>query len=209
MYKWHKHRFCLFCIHELFNFAGTGLFFMWPCCSSSGISLCPSDPGRCHQEWTWSRYHTGLTVPCQMQLCHPWHQLNLLKFNGSCTVGQSWTIWPPPRAFACKSDFRGDEMDEMKSAKHALLFYDIWFVVCCSINLFLWRLSGKSPCHLFTYELNSVTMWVSVEKRTNQVWGCSCCFSSFVLICIFISLIKMCTSKCVCVCVCVCRLVCL
>ncbi|CAB1458959.1 unnamed protein product [Pleuronectes platessa] len=68
---------------------GTGLFFMRPCCSSSGISLCPSDPGRCHQEWTWSRYHTGLTVPCQMQLCHPWHRLNLLKFNGSCTVGQS------------------------------------------------------------------------------------------------------------------------
>ena len=91
-------------IHPLYlTFCRHVAFSIRPCKSSSGISLCPNGPGRCHQEWTWSRYHTDLSIPCQMQLCHPWHHLNLLKFNGSCTTGLNHLALQ--RVFACENDF--------------------------------------------------------------------------------------------------------
>lgn len=69
-------------IHNVYTLC----FFKWPWESSLSISLCPNDPERCHRERMWSRYHTGLPVPWQMQLCHLWHHLNLLKCNGSFYV---------------------------------------------------------------------------------------------------------------------------
>lgn len=126
-------------VSSIWHFVGIGRLFIWPCQSSSGISLCPSGPGWCHQEWMWSRYHTGLSIPCQMQLCHPWHHLNLLKFNGSCTSGQNHLALQ--RVFPCKNDFGGDEMDNLLSAKYALcIFIILWHLVSSLLhhNICLW-----------------------------------------------------------------------
>lgn len=121
-------------ISSIWHSVGIRLFFIWPCQSSLGISLCPSGPEWCHQEWMWSRYHTGLSVPCQMQLCHPWHHLNLLKFNGSCTSGLNHLALR--RVFACKNDFGGDEMDTLISTKYAFCInYFLWLGKCCVIAL--------------------------------------------------------------------------
>lgn len=135
-------------ISSIWHFVGIGRFFIWPCQSSSGISLCPSGPGWCHQEWMWSRYHTGLSVPCQMQLCHPWHHLNLLKFNGSCTSGLNHLALQ--RVFACINDFGSDEMDNLSSAKYALSIFTfiLWHLIRGLLHhkMCLWAFSGVSHC---------------------------------------------------------------
>lgn len=65
------------------------------------ICLGQAEPGWCHQERLWSRYHTGSSVACQMQRCHPWHRFNL-KFYGSCTPGLNHLAFQ--RVFSCKKN---------------------------------------------------------------------------------------------------------
>ncbi len=116
----------------------------------TGISLSLSDLGWCHQEWMWSRYHTGFSVPCQMQLRHPWHRLNLLKFNGSCISGLNHLAFR--RVFPCKNDFGGDEMDKLTDAKHALGICSFTFMSwhwnngLFYSNICLWSFSSVSLC---------------------------------------------------------------